>query len=71
MVSDRFNYDVAGIVHPMSEVLTRIGIYTNEDVQEALSILREFVDGENDQQEREGMHKVLNALEEIYKSREE
>jgi len=70
-VSDRFNYDVAGIVHPMSEVLVRIGIYSDKDVQEALSILREYADGEQDRAEREAMHKVLDAVEALYKSREE
>ncbi|KKN33894.1 hypothetical protein LCGC14_0799170 [marine sediment metagenome] len=71
MVSDRFNYDVAAIVHPLSDVLVRVGIYSDKDVLEALSILREFADGENDQSEREGMHKVLDAVEALYKSREE
>lgn len=70
-MSDRFNYDVAGIVHPMSEVLVRVGIYSDKDVQEAISILREYADGEDDQPDREAMHKVLDAVEALYKSSRE
>jgi predicted dehydrogenase len=52
-------------------VLVRVGIYSDKDVQEALSILREYADGEDDQPDREAMHKVLDAVEALYKSSRE
>lgn len=64
-MSATFNYDVAGIVHPMSEVLVRVGIYRDADTREAFVHLREYVNGEQDEEERAAMHKVLDALEEL------
>jgi hypothetical protein len=65
--SQKFNYDVAAIVHPMSDVLARVGIYRDADTHEAFEHLREYVEGENDPAERAAMHKVLDALEELAK----
>lgn len=63
----KFNYDVAAIVHPMSDVLARVGIFRDADTREAFEHLRDYVNGEQDATERAAMHKVLDALEELAK----
>jgi hypothetical protein len=56
-----FKLPVAGIVVPFVDLVNRINLYTDAEVNEAIFIIKDLYKGENDGS-REAVNKIIAAL---------